>query len=60
MRPEAPFERPERPGRALVRPAVSVEQGALVAVKDYAVAAASLAEVGWTAVGAGNLPMQHA
>lgn len=44
---------------ALVRPDVSVEAGALVAVKDYAVAAASLAEVGWTGVGAGNLPMQE-
>lgn len=42
----------------LVRPDVSIEGGALVGVKEYAVASSSLAEAGWTGVGSGNLPMQ--
>jgi len=48
-------------GRAdglLVRPDVLVEQGSLVAVKNYAVVWASLAEVGWAGVGSGNVPME--
>lgn len=48
-------------GRAdglLVRQDVLVEQGSLVAVKNYAVASASLAEVGWTGFGSGNMPME--
>jgi len=43
---------------SLVRPDVSVAPGALVAVKDYAIASSSLAEAGWTGVGAGAIPMQ--
>ncbi|OSX70289.1 hypothetical protein BU14_0816s0009 [Porphyra umbilicalis] len=43
---------------SLVRPNVSVAPGALVAVKDYAIASSSLAEAGWTGVGAGAIPMQ--
>lgn len=43
---------------ALVRPDVSVEAGALVGVKDYAVDSLSLAQAGWKGVGSGDLPMQ--
>jgi len=43
---------------SLVRPDVSVAPGALVAVKDYAIASSSLAEAGWTGVGTGAISMQ--
>lgn len=43
---------------SLVRPDVSIEQGALLGVKDYAVASSSLAEGIWAGIGSGNLPIQ--